>query len=69
MLGGKKLNFLEPKLNRVGIQDNTKYQSINIWEEDLIKNAILMRTNPYSYMLIDYKNHFMYKMFYLKRIH
>ncbi|AJD29325.1 histidine kinase [Clostridium sporogenes] len=58
MLGGKKLNFLEPKLNRVGIQDNTKYQSINIWEEDLIKNAILMRTNPYSYMLIDYKKPF-----------
>lgn len=61
MLGGKKLNFLEPKLNRDGIKSNFDYRSAGVWDEELIKDAVLMRVNGYSYVLIDYKRPFYVK--------
>ncbi|APU86946.1 hypothetical protein [Clostridium botulinum] len=61
MLGGKKLNFLEPKLNRDGIKANFDYRSAGAWDEELIKDAVLMRVNGYSYVLIDYKRPFYVK--------
>ncbi|AJD29202.1 histidine kinase [Clostridium sporogenes] len=69
MLGGKKLNFLEPKLNRDGIKADFDYRSAGVWDEELIKNAVLMQINGNSYMLIDYKKPFYVEdTFFKKRV-
>ncbi|AJE13211.1 hypothetical protein [Clostridium botulinum] len=67
MLGGKKLNFLDGNTSREVIVPNEPYSSDshdknNAWNKKaLIKNAIVLRTQGYSYTLIDYK-----KPYYIK---